>query len=52
VAAAAVMRASHRAAMVTAAPAAGLTSLPHEIRDIWHCFSNCRFLPQGLPQRF
>jgi len=33
VAAAAVMRASHRAARVTAAQAAALTSLPREIRD-------------------
>jgi len=33
VAAAAVMRVSHRAARVMAAPAAALTSLPHEIRD-------------------
>ena len=32
-AAAAVMRASHRATRVTAAPAAALTSLPRKIRD-------------------
>jgi len=32
-AAAAVIRASHRAARVTAAPAAALTSLPREICD-------------------
>jgi len=33
VATAAVMRASHRVARVTAAPAVALTSLPREIRD-------------------
>ena len=33
-AAAAVMRASHRAARVTAAPAAVLRSLSHEVRDM------------------
>ena len=32
-AAVAVMRASHRAARVTAAPAAALRSLSHEVRD-------------------
>ena len=36
-AAAALMRASHRAARVTAAPAAALTSLPREIRDTQPC---------------
>jgi len=35
-AAAAVMRASHRATRVTAAPAAARTSLPREIRDRCH----------------
>jgi len=38
VAATVVMRASHRAARVTAAPAAALTSLRHEIRDNIKCF--------------
>jgi len=37
VAAAAVMRASRRVARVTVAPAAALTSLPREIRDMRAC---------------
>jgi len=42
VAAAAVMRASHRATRVTAAPAAALMSLPCEIRDNrQHSSSEC-----------
>jgi len=43
VAAAAVMRASHRATRVMAAPAAAITSLPCEIHDtqILYCVGNC-----------
>jgi len=40
VAAAAVMRASHRVARVTAAPAAALMSLPREICDTFALLAN------------
>jgi len=48
VAAAAVMRASHRATRVTVAPAAALTSLPREIRDTVDRVARCSPLARPL----
>jgi len=51
VAAAAVMRASHRAARVTAAPAAALSSLSREVRNSMFCnyeqYNWSEMLPMG-----
>jgi len=50
VAAAAVMRASHRAARVTAAPAAALTSLPRKIRESIHLYIKLEVITRMVPK--